>query len=121
MPILFNYGFANCKVYKDELMPEIDKLGIKNSLKPEIKIAYKNEFSYLSVNGENFENIEKELQLPDYINAPIEAGTKVGKLIYKIGDKQLGEVDIITKERLIKLLLKIFIKKFGICGQYKGK
>lgn len=42
--------------------------------------------------------IQREIELPEFIQAPVKAGTEVGMVIYKSGDIILGEIPLTVKE-----------------------
>ena len=47
--------------------------------------------------------VKKEISLPEQIDAPIEKGSAVGSVIYKVGDNEIGRVDIVAEESVEKL------------------
>lgn len=93
---LLNYGYANCKLYRDTQMPELALLPVRGGKEDVIPLVYEGEFSYLGMNGEDFSAVEKKLQLPEEIEAPVERGERVGVLRYELNGKVLGEVGILT-------------------------
>ena len=107
---LLNYGFANCKLYQDQKMPKLSPVTVESSLKTEVALVYKKEFQYLGTKGENFDKIEKELNVPKKVTAPMDKNTKVGSLVYKLDGKVIGEVDIVT-EGLDKAGYQDYFKK----------
>ncbi len=98
---LLNYGYAGCRLYRDEEMPELMPLKISGGVYDEMKISYAGEFSYLAMNGEKFEQIEKKLEFSEQ-KAPVEKGAKVGTLTYLLEGKTLGAVDILAEESIGK-------------------
>lgn len=97
---LLNYGYANYQIYQDtnaqrDVLPEI---AVKAGVKDRLTAEYEKNFSHLMMNGESITNIEKKLELPEELFAPIEKGQNIGKLEYYHGNKKLGEVAIIAKE-----------------------
>ena len=101
---LLNYGFANCKMYRDtvEERDPLPGLPVKNGIKEDVPLVYEGDFSYLSMKGEDFSAVEKKLELPDSISAPIEEGQKVGSLIYMLNGKELGRIQILAGEAVEK-------------------
>ena len=63
---------------------------------------------------------EKEIfEMAENIAAPVKVGDKVGRVVYRLGDKEIGESDIVAAERIDKinffgLLIKI-LSKMAIC------
>lgn len=95
---LLNYGFANCKLYKDEKMPKLNQLPVNGSLQDYVTLKYKSDFSYLSMNGEDLTAMEKKIVLPKNLDAPVKKGDVVGRLEYYLADKKVGEVEVIAME-----------------------
>ena len=42
--------------------------------------------------------IQREIELPEFIQAPVKAGTEVGMVIYRSEDNILGEIPLTVKE-----------------------
>lgn len=97
---LLNYGYANYQIYEDtdadrETLPEIPvKGGVKTGVLP----VYEKDYAYLLMNGESLTEIEKRLELPEEIQAPVEKGQILGTLGYYHGNEKMGEVNILASE-----------------------
>ena len=95
---LLNYGFANCRVYTDEAPGELPLLPVEHGTQEQIILKYGDTFSYLSVTGEDFSAITKEWSYESSVKAPVEEGDPVGWLIYSLGEKEIGRVEIQAAE-----------------------
>ena len=95
---LLKYGYANCSLYQDKEGVELKPVGVKGGQKDNVEGELVKEFSYLSMKGEDFGKIEKEVQYKDSLQAPIHKGDGVGQVVYKLNDKELGTVAIVAKE-----------------------
>lgn len=93
---LLNYGYANCRLYEDKEMLPLPRMPVLDGVEDSVSLRYEGDFSYLSLSGEDFSAIEKELMLPEQMEAPIEPGMKAGVLRYQLGGKTLGEVPVMT-------------------------
>lgn len=93
---LLNYGYANCRLYEDKEMLPLPQMPVLDGVEDFVALRYEGDFSYLSLSGEDFGAIEKELMLPEQMEAPIEPGMKAGVLRYQLGGKTLGEVSVMT-------------------------
>lgn len=118
---LLNYGFANCSAYRDDHPPVLLPMAIKDGKTESVELMYDGQFSYVALRGENLENIHSKLQLDESLSPPFEAGTKAGRLIYYLDDTEIGEVPIVTKERIQKAgfsdyLEKVYRNFMSICG-----
>lgn len=108
---LLNYGFANCKLYRDEDPGTLSPIAVKNGVKEEVAGRYGSIFSYLSTTGEDFSTMEKEWVYFDDVQAPLSDGDKVGELIYRLGGKELGKISILSAEAVRKATYMDYFKK----------
>ncbi len=109
--LLLNYGYASCKLYEDQQMPELAPLMVRGGVKETAPLSYEGGFSYLSLNGEDFRAVEKKLMMPEYLDAPVEPGQKVGVLRYELNGKVLGEVGILTDDAVEKAGILDYLKR----------
>lgn len=93
---LLNYGYANCQLYEDTEMPALPQLPVLNGVADQAPLRYAGGFSYLTLDGDDFSAMEKEILLPEMIEAPVEPDQRIGVLRYQLNGKTLGEVDILT-------------------------
>lgn len=93
---LLNYGYANCQLYEDTEMPVLPQLPVLNGVADQAPLRYAGGFSYLTLDGDDFSAVEKEILLPEMIEAPVEPDQRIGVLRYQLNGKTLGEVDILT-------------------------
>lgn len=108
---MLNYGYANCRLYEDTEMPELPMMAVRNGVEESVALKYNGNFSYLSLTGEDFSQIEKQLVLPEFAEAPVEPGQRAGVLQYRLGGKTLGEVEIVTDAAVKKAGYKDYLKK----------
>ncbi len=109
--VLFNYGYTNCKLYKDTNREELPKVYVKLGKEEEVSCCYEKDFSYLSVTGENVDGIAKQVIMEESIEAPVTKGSVVGKVVYSIGEKEVGSVNIITDGEVEKAGFSHYILK----------
>ncbi len=110
---LLDYGFANYSIFND-CKQECGKIKIIKGKLDEVLVGY-NDFSVLENLG-NEKMIEKVVIFNESIFAPIKEGDAVGKIIYKLNGKIIGENAIISLENIESLTFweyfgKVF-KKF---------
>ncbi len=109
--ILLNYGYANCKLYEDHEMPVLPRIPVQNGVKDMVPVKYQGGFSYLGIDGEDFQAVEKKLMLPEYLDAPVMPGDMVGVLRYELAGKVLGEVQILADEEVGKAGYRDYFRK----------
>ncbi len=99
---LLNYGYGNCRMYRDESIPALEPVLVKGGVKDEVKAEYRGEFTYLALHGEDFSGISRELIVDQSLQAPVNKGDVLGYLIYKLGEEELGRVAIEASEMVEK-------------------
>lgn len=107
---LLNYGFANCSLYQDTEMPALPAIPVRNGKQDEAALNYDGTFSYLGLNGEDFSQVEKELVLQEFVEAPAEAGTQVGWIAYSLNGQKLGQVPVLLNQPIEKADFAHYIK-----------
>lgn len=93
---LLNYGFGNCRLYKDETPPELPKLSVTGGKEPEVELSYGETFTYLGLHGEDFSGVERELMLEESAKAPVKAGDQLGTLHYRFNGEEIGNIPVIA-------------------------
>lgn len=108
---LLDYGFANYQsipLAKKNIV--VKKLPVQKGKTDTVEVIIENDLSYLVKKGNSFE-VKKEIILPNYINAPISKYSKIGEIIYKIGEKEIGRVNLVVNEDIGKASIKDIIRK----------
>ena len=95
---LLNYGYGNCRLYRDEAPPELPKIQVLGGVRDFVKAGYREDFSFLGLHGEDFSAIEKELQLEGPVEAPVGEGDVFGYLVYTLDGEELGRVAVTAEE-----------------------
>ena len=67
-----------------------------------VPLAYDGTFSYLGMNGENFEQVERRLELREGLTAPVEKGQQAGVLRYTLDGKELGTRPVVAARAVEK-------------------
>ena len=93
---LLNYGYGNCRLYKDETPPELPKLSVTGGKEPEVELSYGETFTYLGLHGEDFSGVERELMLEESAKAPVKAGDQLGTLRYRFNGEEIGNIPVIA-------------------------
>ncbi len=116
---LLNYGFSNCNYYTDSETLELPEIPIIKGTSDNAPLEVTEQFSYVLTGNQLNASVERFLELPTEVTAPIECGDIAGKLIYKIDGTEIGSIDIIyttsvpkksfydtLKESLMQFILK---------------
>lgn len=108
---LLNYGFSVSQLYTDENKDALSPQYVKRGIREEVPIAYEKEFHYLDVTGQSLAGIEKRIELPESVEAPVKKGEKVGEAKYVLDGKEIGSVAILFKESMEKAVYKDYLKR----------
>lgn len=111
---MLNYGYANCKLYEDKEMPFLPDMAVRNGVEETVPLVYGGVFSYLSLKGEDFGAIVKDLVLKEPVEAPVEPGMQVGVLRYTLNGKELGQVPVLTDGNVREAGFKDYLKKLWL-------
>ncbi|WP_368074721.1 D-alanyl-D-alanine carboxypeptidase family protein [uncultured Eubacterium sp.] len=97
---LINYGFSNCKVYKDE-KNHVKEVNVNGGRKGTASVK-NNKFSFVDTEGKDLSKMKTEVKMNQQINAPIKKGDVVGKIEYTLDGKKIGETNIVSDENVKK-------------------
>lgn len=110
---LLTYGFSVCDIYVDENDEELPKMTVDGGVEEWAAVRYEGEFRYLDVAGSDLTTVQKVLDLPETVKAPVEEGSEAGRARYLLNGAEIGSVPIVFAESVekatyIDYLLKIF-------------
>lgn len=110
---LLNYGYANYQIYRDTdgQRETLNPIPVKSGIETEVLVTYEKEFAFLLMNGEKLTSIEKRLEVPEVLSAPIEKHQIIGTLGYYHGDKKLGEINIIAQNAVEQAKYLDYVKR----------
>lgn len=111
---LLNYGFAKVHFYEDAKKENLATVPVRGGVDLQTMVEYKNGFVYLDLEGNDLSRIRKEEQIPEFVEAPLKKGEKVGEVKYYLGDKQIGTVELVVCKELPKAgFMDYFKRGFG--------
>lgn len=93
---LLNSGFACCSLYQDVNRVALEDLPVVGGVSEQVPLEYAESFSYVSTDGSNLSEVKRALELPEAVEAPVEEGTSVGRIVYLLNEKEIGSSPIIT-------------------------
>lgn len=112
---LLTYGFSVCDIYIDENRDPLAPLAVEGGVAQEVGIKYQEEFRYLDTAGNDLTSVQKVLDLPEKVLAPVEAGTEAGRARYLINGAEIGSVPVLFAEDVAKAGYSDYLKKvFGV-------
>jgi len=108
---LLNYGYSVSALYRDENKEQILPIQVKGGVAESVSLAYQSGFSYLDVDGNDVEMIQKNLYLPQEVLAPVKAGEQAGEAQYTLNGKLIGTVPILYAATVEKAVYKDYVEK----------
>jgi len=97
---LLNYGFSTYSsvpiAKKNQVIREIP---VEKGKEQKVAAVTESELNVVVKKGEE-DKVQKEIVLPDKIKAPFAAGEKIGEIIVKKENEEIGRVNIITKKEI---------------------
>ena len=83
---LFNYGYSVSNLYMDANQDALEPVPVEGGVEDTVSIYIEEPFRYLDIDGNDLNQIEKSLQLPEKVTAPVEEGSVAGRVVYRLGD-----------------------------------
>lgn len=99
---LLTYGFGVCRIYTDENNEPLQQLAIEQGKEERVSLKYASEFRYLDTEGLNLNEVEKKLELPEYVPAPVYENEQAGRAVYYLAGEEIGEVPILYADTIEK-------------------
>jgi D-alanyl-D-alanine carboxypeptidase (penicillin-binding protein 5/6) len=92
---LLDFGFANFSVYSADVS-HLPKLSVTGGVKENVDLSCKTSDILVAKGREG--QIVPYVELPEKIKAPVNEGDVVGRILYKIGDEVVTEVEIVSAQ-----------------------
>lgn len=113
---LLNYGFSVSNLYVDENKEPLPQMRVEGGVEESVSLHYAEEFRYLDVTGRDLSAVEKELKLPENVEAPVTEGETAGVAVYRIGGEEIGRVAVLYDASVEKAGFGDYFKK--VLGVY---
>lgn len=112
---LLTYGFGVCKIYIDENKDPLKSLTVEGGVEELVPLRYSGEFRYLDTSGSDLSAVEKVLELPEAVPAPVAEGDEAGRVRYLLNGVEIGSVPIVFGAAVEKAGYLDYLKKiFGV-------
>lgn len=108
---LLNYGYSVSALYKDENRDKIPDMAVCGGVEETVPLAYESGFSYLDVEGNDIEMIQKHLEVAQTVEAPVKAGERAGEAQYILNGQIIGTVPILFAASVKKAVYRDYVKK----------
>ncbi len=108
---LLNYGFNICDIFVDENKEALAPMEVEGGVLEEVPIQYQGEFRYLDIQGNALEQVEKVVDLPEAVEAPVKAGEEAGRARYLLNGIEIGSTPILYAQDVEKAVYRDYLKK----------
>ena len=100
---LLNVGFARSSLYEDPLTDvEPIRVPVTGSIEKTVEGAFAGPFTYLCMNGENTADITREIRLETSVEAPVQQGDPVGRLVYLLNGQEIGSILVTAAKDVLR-------------------
>lgn len=99
---LLAYGFNISAIYVDPNTDPLPGLKVERGVAEQVPLVYSGEFRYLDTGGRDLGKVEKVLELPESVQAPVEQGMQAGLARYMLDGVELGSVPLLYGETVAK-------------------
>ena len=113
---LLSYGYSVSQMYRDENKDPLPNQQVHGGVEDEVNLTYAGVFQYLDTAGNSLDDIEKEISLPQIIEAPVAEGDAIGEAVYKLNGERIGSVSILAAKSVEKAVYKDYLYK--VCKRY---
>jgi D-alanyl-D-alanine carboxypeptidase (penicillin-binding protein 5/6) len=100
---LLDYGFANYTLHKPEVPQEaLSPVPVTNGMRREVATQCEAGGNVLVAKGKESE-ITSRVEMTEGVEAPVEKGQQLGKIVYQLGDQTLAEYPVVAAEPVEKI------------------
>lgn len=111
---LLSYGYSVSQMYTDDNKDPLPAQKVEGGIEDMVNLVYEGPYSYLDTAGNNLNEIEKEISLPDSVTAPIAEGDAIGEAVYKLNGTRIGSVSILAAKGVEKAQYKDYKKVWSL-------
>lgn len=108
---LLNYGFSRVNRYQDDLSGYQTRITVSGGEKERVAAKAASDFTYVDLSGADLSGIEKKIELPETVKAPVTKHSGVGRIRYYLNGEEIGAVKILASETIKKLSYETAVKK----------
>lgn len=97
---LFDYGYANFGITTGAEKGMISgEVSIHKGVKDSVEVMVKEQVSALVPKGSK-EELTSKIEIVEFLNAPVDEGTKAGEIIFYYNDEEVGRSDLVTTQSI---------------------
>ena len=116
---LLDYGFANFETTQvNSKGEEVQTVEVKKGLQSNVNAIYKDDVKLLLKKGEKGK-IDRVVNIDANIVAPVKAGQKIGEVVYKMSDNEIGKAELVAsndvqRASFIRLFFRMVMDWFDL-------
>ncbi len=99
---LLNYGFARCSLYQEENPEQEFSVDLRRGKEDQVSGVYEEPFVYVDTSGKSLDQVTKKTTLSDQVTAPVRKGETLGRTVYYLEGKAIGEAAIVAAQDVPK-------------------
>ena len=108
---LLTYGFNICDLYIDANSEDLAPIVVDGGVADAVELRFFSEFRYLDTVGSDLSKVEKALELPERVEAPVKEGSQAGRARYYLNGTEIGSVPILFADSVEKAGYTDYLKK----------
>ena len=86
-------------------------LKVERGVAENVPLVYAGEFRYLDTGGRDLSKVEKVIDLPEAVPAPVEQGTQAGQARYMLDGVELGSIPLLYGETVDRAKYRDYLNK----------
>lgn len=107
---LLEHGYSLCAVYTDAQTEPLEDIALSGGIQDTVPVHADGTFSYLDMTGADLSAVTKEIRIPP-AEAPVTEGKKAGEIVYLLGGRQIGSVDVLYGASVRKATYRDYLKR----------
>lgn len=108
---LLTYGFNISAMYVDPNTEPLPDLKVERGVAENVPLVYAGEFRYLDTGGRDLSRVEKVIDLPEAVPAPVEQGSQAGQARYMLDGVELGSIPLLYGETVERAKYRDYLNK----------
>lgn len=108
---LLTYGFNISDMYVDPNTDPLPALQVERGVAEQVPLIYAGEFRYLDTAGRDLSKVEKVMELPETVKAPVEQGGQAGQVRYLLEGAEIGSVPVLYGETVARAVYRDYLHK----------
>ena len=108
---LLNYGYSVSAIYHDDNTEKLPQLKVAGGVADTVELTYEEPFAWLDTKGSDLSLVEKTVNLPEEVQAPVEEGQKAGEAVYRLNGETLGTVNVVYAQSVAAAGFRDYLKK----------